>query len=432
MKARHLTFLALIALALMLTFGVSAAWADDSGPVDPAVAAAMSQSNAPVSVIVFTDGNLDAVTATLPSSANVASLAPLDAFGRSTDSQITALALSPDVNAITMDDNMQGLGWGDTMDFTTTWPSTPTVCSLLAGRPHRRRRERRGPGQRRIQPCRPCQEDGRSCIVAFKDFVRGRQHAYDDAGHGTFVAGLIAGNGASSTPVDQGGRATVQYARRGPEAGIVSLKVLDKNGNGRESDVIRAIAWTIQNRQRYNIRVLNISLGGDVTGPLQTDPLAMAVEAAWKAGIVVVTAAGNEGDFGAGGILSPGNDPYVITVGAMNTQQTADPSDDTVCTYSSIGPTLYDEIAKPDVIAPGNRNISLRVPFSYIDLTAPQNRIAAEQLHTDRPPGRRRCLHAERHQHVDARRLWCRRPDDQRRPDADARRREGSPHGYFA
>jgi len=376
-RQRHLTYLALLALALLFTFGVSTAWADDSGPVDPAVAAAMSQSNAPVPVIVFTDGNTDAVMATLPSSVDITSLPSLDAFAADlTDDQITALANSPDVNAITMDGDVQGMGWSDTMDFTNLAINLGAVTSPSDG----------GPagagvsvavldsGVSNLADLR--NPDGSSRVVAFKDFVKNRRQAYDDAGHGTFVAGLIAGNGASSTPLDQGGNATMQYAGVAPQARIVSLKVLDKNGNGKESNVIRAIAWTIQNRQQYNIRVLNVSLGGDVTGPIETDPLAMAVETAWKAGIVVVTSAGNEGDFGPGGILSPGNDPYVITVGALNTQQTASTSDDAVCSYSSIGPTFYDEIAKPDVVAPGNRNISLRVPWSYIDLTAPQNRIA--------------------------------------------------------
>ena len=284
-----------------------------------------------------------------------------------------------------MDSDLQGMGWGDAMDFTNLAINLGGVKPPAIGGPT-------GAGvnvavlDSGVSALTDLRDaNGHSRVVAFKDFVRNKKQAYDDAGHGTFVAGLIAGNGASSTPADQGGNATVQYAGVAPKAGIVALKVLDKQGNGRESDVVRAIAWTIQNRERYNIRVMNISLGGDVTGPLQTDPLAMAVEAAWKAGIVVVTSAGNEGEFGPGGILSPGNDPYVITVGATNTQQTADPSDDTVCSYSSIGPTLYDEIAKPDVVAPGNRNISLRVPFSYIDLTASANRIPVSSYVPDAP-----------------------------------------------
>jgi serine protease AprX len=199
---------------------------------------------------------------------------------------------------------------------------------------------------------------------------------YDDGGHGTFVDGLIAGNGSMSRPTDQGGKASTQYRGVAPDANIVSLKVLDSHGQGRASSLIAAIAWAICHRQQYNIRVMNISVEGDVTSPAAYDPLDRAVDAAWRAGIVVVCAAGNEGAFGQGGVLSPGNDPYAITVGASDTQQTADPSDDTVCSYSSVGPTLYDEFAKPDLVAPGNHLVSLRAPWSWVDLTYPQTRVA--------------------------------------------------------
>jgi serine protease AprX len=199
---------------------------------------------------------------------------------------------------------------------------------------------------------------------------------YDDGGHGTFVDGLIAGNGSMSRPTDQGGKASTQYRGVAPDANIVSLKVLDSHGQGRASSLIAAIAWAICHRHQYNIRVMNISVEGDVTSPAAYDPLDRAVDAAWRAGIVVVCAAGNEGAFGQGGILSPGNDPYAITVGASDTQQTADPSDDTVCSYSSVGPTLYDEFAKPDLVAPGNHLVSLRAPWSWVDLTYPQTRVA--------------------------------------------------------
>ena len=199
---------------------------------------------------------------------------------------------------------------------------------------------------------------------------------YDDGGHGTFVDGLIAGNGSSSVPVDQGGKATTQYRGVAPNANIISLKVLDSHGQGRASSMIAAIAWAINHRQQYDIRVMNISVEGDVTSPAAYDPLDRAVDAAWKAGIVVVCAAGNEGAFGEGGILSPGNDQYAITVGASDTQQTAGTSDDAVCSYSSIGPTLYDEYAKPDLVAPGNHLVSLRAPGSWVDVTYPQTRVA--------------------------------------------------------
>jgi serine protease AprX len=212
-----------------------------------------------------------------------------------------------------------------------------------------------------------------SRIVGWKDFVNGQPTPYDDAGHGTYVAGLIAGDGSASLPLENGGFATVQFRGVAPAADIVAIKVLDEVGQGRASAVIAGIAWAIANKDDYNIRVLNISVGGNPVGPIRHDPIAMAVEAAWQRGITVVCAAGNEGDFGSGGILSPGNDPFVITVGATDTKQTADVGDDTVAYYSSVGPTLFDEVAKPDLVAPGNRLISLRTQGSYIDANFPDN-----------------------------------------------------------
>ena len=167
----------------------------------------------------------------------------------------------------------------------------------------------------------------------------------------------------------------MQYRGVAPAADIVGIKVLDDTGEGRASSLISGIAWAIANRDKYGIRVLNISVGGNQVGPAGVDPIALACEAAWKHGIVVVCAAGNEGDFGPGGVVSPGNDPYVLTVGATDTKQTSDPGDDAVAAYSSWGPTLFDEIAKPDIVAPGNRLISLRVPGSYIDDNFPANLI---------------------------------------------------------
>ena len=134
--------------------------------------------------------------------------------------------------------------------------------------------------------------------------------------------------------------------------------------------------------------MLNISAGGDIPGPVSDDPMAKAVEAAWRAGIVVVCAAGNEGEFGNGGMLSPGNDPLAITVGALDTKQTATLDDDAVCAYSSIGPTLFDEFAKPDVVAPGNRLISLRVKASFVDRTWPAE--PHRGVRRTRPPPRLR------------------------------------------
>ena len=106
------------------------------------------------------------------------------------------------------------------------------------------------------------------------------------------------------------------------------------------------------------------------------------------AGIVVVCAAGNEGDFGPGGVLSPGNDPYVITVGALDTRQTADVTDDGVADYSSVGPTLFDEIAKPDLVAPGNRLVSLRDRRQLHRPHVPPEPHPGGRLRAGRPPRR--------------------------------------------
>ena len=170
-------------------------------------------------------------------------------------------------------------------------------------------------------------------------------------GHGTHVAGIIGNSGTANGGLAAGVK-------------IISLKVLDDNGVGRDSWVIAAITEAIRVKATYNIRVINLSVGRPVAESYKTDPLCQAVEQAWKAGIVVVVAAGNEGrnnsknTQGYATITSPGNDPYVITVGAMKTNGTTSRSDDTVASYSSKGPTLLDHVAKPDILAPGNKVVS--------------------------------------------------------------------------
>ncbi len=140
--------------------------------------------------------------------------------------------------------------------------------------------------------------------------------------------------------------------------------MLNKYGIGADSTVISAIQQAISLKSAYNIRVINLSLGRQVYESYTLDPLCQAVEAAWKAGIVVVAAAGNQGrnnsmgTNGYGTIAAPGNDPYVITVGAMKTNGTYSAIDDTIASYSSKGPTGFDHIVKPDLVAPGNRVLS--------------------------------------------------------------------------
>jgi serine protease AprX len=211
-----------------------------------------------------------------------------------------------------------------------------------------------------------------SRIVYSESFVRGSTSTNDAFGHGTHVAGIVAGNGHDS----QSGYAQ-QYLGIAPNANIINLRVLDGNGSGTDSQVIAAIQRAIQLRSTYNIRVINLSLGRPIFESYTLDPLCQAAEAAWQAGIVVVVAAGNTGRSNVGGITgygtiqAPGNDPNVITVGATNTNDTPTRLDDTIASYSSKGPTLIDHIVKPDLVAPGNRIVSLLAPGSYMAANYP-------------------------------------------------------------
>jgi len=195
----------------------------------------------------------------------------------------------------------------------------------------------------------------------------------DQYGHGTHIAGLIAGNGTSSS----GSQYSRTFKGIAPNSKILNLRVLDANGAGTDSSVIAAIQTAIALKPIYNVRVINLSLGRGVYESYKLDPLCQAVERAWKAGIVVVVAAGNNGRYlptnGYGTINSPGNDPYVITVGAMKTMDTVTRADDQIASYSSKGPTLIDRVAKPDVVAPGNLLVSTENPGVTLEQTEPAN-----------------------------------------------------------
>ena len=189
-------------------------------------------------------------------------------------------------------------------------------------------------------------------IAGFYDFTKGGVSAapYDDYGHGTHVAGLIAGNGANSNGL---------YSGVAPSAKILAFKVLDGTGAGYTSNVIQAIDFIITNQKILNINIINLSLGHPIFESAATDPLVAEVNKAVQAGIIVVVAAGNYGKNqstglpGYGGITSPGNAPSAITVGAVDIHATVGRGDDTVPVYSSRGPTWYDAYAKPDLAAPG-------------------------------------------------------------------------------
>src|SRR5438105_4705263 len=166
-------------------------------------------------------------------------------------------------------------------------------------------------------------------VAGFVDFVNGQLAPYDDNGHGTHVAGIIAGNGYDSNR---------QQAGAAPAASLVSLKVLDANGGGSISSVIAALDWVLANHAAYNIRVVNLSVGAAIHESYWTDPLTLAAKRLVDAGVVVVAASGNFGKNTLGlpqygGISAPGNAPWVLTVGASSTNGTSNRADDTVATF---------------------------------------------------------------------------------------------------
>ena len=192
-------------------------------------------------------------------------------------------------------------------------------------------------------------------IIGFKDFVKKKTSPYDDCGHGTHVAGIIAGNGTQSDG---------QYKGVAPEANLVGVKVLDETGSGPISDVIAGIQWVVENKDTYNVKVVNLSVGAAAVEAYITDPLSQAVEAVWTTGLVVVAAAGNSGPE-AGTISTPGINPNIITVGAADDRETIDLEDDVIAEFSSRGPTI-DGLSKPDLVAPGVSITSLAADTSYL------------------------------------------------------------------
>ena len=195
----------------------------------------------------------------------------------------------------------------------------------------------------------------------------------DTYGHGTHMAGIIAGRGDAAVAGRYAGD-TTNFLGMAPDARIVSVKVADAMGAADVSQVIAAIDWVVQNNNTggLNIRVLNLSFGTNTSHPYTIDPLCHAVEAAWKKGITVVAATGNAGYYmtpGGSGLTSPARDPYVISVGATDNKKTTATSDDAVASFSSSGVVGTGGTKNPDLVAPGKSIISLAVPGSFIDQT---------------------------------------------------------------
>ncbi|HYL98457.1 MAG TPA: S8 family peptidase, partial [Blastocatellia bacterium] len=214
-------------------------------------------------------------------------------------------------------------------------------------------------------------------------------NTFDFMGHGTHVASVACG----TNHIGPGA-----YTGIAPGANIINVKVLDVNGTGYASQIINAINWCVTYRDVYNIRIINLSLGTAAVDSYQNDPLCQAVRAAHDAGVVVVVAAGNDGKDAKGNKLygtieSPGIEPSAITVGAANTYGTDSRADDGITSYSSRGPTrgyvqdaatgqtIYDNLIKPDLVAPGNKIIAAEAYGA--DLVADYPQLDASQYETN-------------------------------------------------
>jgi len=189
-------------------------------------------------------------------------------------------------------------------------------------------------------------------IKAWVDLKGGEADPVDTLGHGTHVAGLAAGNGARSAGAIKG---------TAPDADLVAVRISSV------AEAIKGIQWVIENKEKYNISVINMSLGDFATRSYKDDPWAQAAQKAIEAGLVVVVAAGNEGPSN-GSVSTPGTNPEVITVGALDDRWTLDRSDDQVADFSSRGPTSIDGLTKPDLLAPGVGILGPLAPGATLDV----------------------------------------------------------------
>ncbi len=218
-------------------------------------------------------------------------------------------------------------------------------------------------------------------IVGFKDYVNNQSKFYDDNGHGTHCAGILAGNGYSSKG---------KYKGIAPEANILAIKVLDESGNGNTSDILSTIQWIIDNKEVYKTRIINFSLGAIAQYKERRDPLVKAANKAIENDLIVVAAVGNSGPM-RNTILSPATSRYVISVGSVDDRNESYAHYETIAEFSSRGPTL-DRVRKPDLLAPGvdimslsHRNLGNYTSLSGTSMSAPMISGAAALLLNENP-----------------------------------------------
>lgn len=219
---------------------------------------------------------------------------------------------------------------------------------------------------------------GKPRILGRYDAIADRagEEVFDDSGHGTHMTSVIAHSGQV---LEDGARPSGSFKGIAPDAGLVAVKAFDDEGQGDFLDIVRGVQWIVENRERLNIKVLNLSFAARPRWPYFLDPINQALMRAWAAGITVVAAAGNEGP-DAMTIGSPGNLPYLITVGAVTDSWTTDSRDDDyVPDFSSRGPTPSGHI-KPDIVAPGGHIAGLVRPGSTLTRKHPDYMISTGEL----------------------------------------------------
>jgi serine protease AprX len=203
--------------------------------------------------------------------------------------------------------------------------------------------------------------------------LSGEGSTIDSYGHGTVMAGVIAGSGADSATNPTGRRSGVA-----PKATLVAVKVAGRNGATDVSTLLHAMHWVSAYREQFNIRVLNLSWGLPSTQSPDVDPMNYAVQRLWRSGIVVVVAAGNSGP-SAGTITKPGDDPLALTVGAFNDKQDVNTSNDVLPDWTSRGPTAHG-LAKPDLVAPGRTLVATRSFGSAVEAENPKSLVSPSYI----------------------------------------------------
>src|SRR4051794_8333277 len=214
---------------------------------------------------------------------------------------------------------------------------------------------------------RVSQTDATSRVIARAVINPNATDADDGYGHGTLVAGILAGNSGYRPAGDP---LRGRYAGAAPDANLISVKIADDAGNATVLDAINGIQFAVDHKAELGIRVINLSFEAGEPHSYRTDPLDAAVESAWLKGIVVVAAAGNRGT-GANAVgYAPGNDPYAVTVGAVDDQATKSTKDDQIALWSSHG-TTQDGFNKPELYAPGAHIVANLAPGSAFSSLCP-------------------------------------------------------------